>query len=84
MVDDAVAFVAALLWLTTAVESANVLRRRHPEPALNMLLVTFGLLAIIGDVLRPRDAPRRGPSHRGRQHRGTDRPDGAVSMREAK
>lgn len=46
MVDDAVAFVAVLLWLTTAVESVNVLRRRHPEPALNMLLLTFGLLAI--------------------------------------
>lgn len=45
VVDDAVAFVAVLLWLTTAVESANVLRRRHPEPALNMLLLTFGLLA---------------------------------------
>lgn len=53
MVDDAVAFVAALLWLTTAVESANVLRRRHPEPALNMLLVTFGLLAITATFFVP-------------------------------
>ena len=53
MVDDAVAFVAVLLWLTTAVESANVLRRRHPEPALNMLLVTFGLLAITATFFVP-------------------------------
>lgn len=53
MVDDAVAFVAALLWLTTAVESANFLRRRHPEPALNMLLLTFGLLAISATFFVP-------------------------------
>lgn len=53
VVDDAVAFVAVLLWLTTAVESANVLRRRHPEPALNMLLLTFGLLAISATFFVP-------------------------------
>jgi hypothetical protein len=53
VVDDAVAFVAVLLWLTTAVESANVLRRRHPEPALNMLLLTFGLLAVSATFFVP-------------------------------
>ncbi|WP_088312735.1 MAB_1171c family putative transporter [Kineosporia sp. R_H_3] len=53
MVDDAVAFVAVLLWLTTAVESASVLRRRHREPALDMLLVTFGLLAITATFFVP-------------------------------
>lgn len=53
MVDDAVAVVAVLLWLMTAIEAANVARRRHPEPALNMLLATFGLLAVSATFFVP-------------------------------
>lgn len=53
MVDDAVATVAVLLWLTTAIEAVTVIRRRHPEPARNMLLLSFGLLAISATFFTP-------------------------------
>lgn len=53
MVDDAVAAVAALLWLTTAVQAATMLGRRHPEPARTMLLLAFGLLAVSATFFTP-------------------------------
>jgi hypothetical protein len=46
VVDDAVAAVAVLLWVTTAAEAVHVLRKRPPDPALQALLLTFGFLAI--------------------------------------
>ncbi|MBK6873816.1 MAG: hypothetical protein IPG94_21265 [Kineosporiaceae bacterium] len=53
MVDHAVAAVAALLWLTAVVEAVAVVRRDQPEPALTMLVVTFGLLAISATFFVP-------------------------------
>jgi hypothetical protein len=53
MVDDAVTFVAVLLWLTAAAEGVHVARRREPEPALTMLLVTFILLALSATFFVP-------------------------------
>ncbi|MBL8932794.1 MAG: hypothetical protein JNL54_21950 [Kineosporiaceae bacterium] len=53
MVDDAVAAVAALLWLTTAIQAATMLRRRHPEPARTMLLLAFALLAVSATFFTP-------------------------------
>lgn len=53
MVDHAVAAIAALLWLTAAFEAVAVIRRHQPEPALNMLVVTFGLLAVSATFFVP-------------------------------
>lgn len=53
MVDDAVTFMAALLWVMTAVETIAVVRRRHADPTLNMLGITFALLAVSATFFMP-------------------------------
>lgn len=53
MVDEAVAAIAVLLWLTAAAEALSIARRDVPEPALHMLLLTFVLLALSATFFVP-------------------------------